>query len=274
MVGAVGGADVVVGDELLAELVHLGAVEHAPRAKLGRAVLLEGGVFGNGERQDQPALLAVFMDGRNLVVDHVARSGVLDLDAAHAHLATLGLGEAGDGLNQLFLAVAVDARNAHDLAGMHREAEALDGLDAALILNMQVGDLEDGLAGLGGLLVHGKVDVVAHHHVGKLLFGHVVHVHLVHVLAATDDGAGLGGRLDLLELVGDDDDRLAGAGEVAHDLDQALDLLRGQHGGGFVEDQDVPRRGRAPSGSPRAAACPRRCPRSWHRGQLPGRIGR
>ena len=42
-----------------------------------------------------------------------------------------------------------------------------------------------------------------------------------------------------MQLVGDEDDGLAVGAHVAHDLEQAVRLLRGQNGGRLVEDQDL-----------------------------------
>ena len=43
----------------------------------------------------------------------------------------------------------------------------------------------------------------------------------------------------LVQLVGDEDDGLAVGAHVAHDLEQAVRLLRGQNSGRLVEDQDL-----------------------------------
>lgn len=168
------------------------------------------------------------------MVYDVARRGVLDLLAVDGDGAALGTGEAGYSLDQLLLAVAVDARDAYDLACAHGEVEVAHGLDTALVLNHQVVDAEDLLAGIGGRLLYNQVDVVAHHFLRKLLLVHPCDVDRADVLAAADDGAGVGGGFDLLELVRDDDDRLALGGEATHDLDQAVDLLWGEDGGGLV----------------------------------------
>ena len=37
----------------------------------------------------------------------------------------------------------------------------------------------------------------------------------------------------------DEDDRLAARRQLSHDLEELLCLLRGEHGGGLVEDEDV-----------------------------------
>ena len=57
--------------------------------------------------------------------------------------------------------------------------------------------------------------------------------------AAPDHGDPVGDGLDLFELVGDEDDRLAGVGERAHDREQLVGLLRGEHRGRLVQDQQV-----------------------------------
>ena len=49
----------------------------------------------------------------------------------------------------------------------------------------------------------------------------------------------VGDRHDLRELVGDEEDALALLGEILHDRHQLVDLLRREHGGGLVENQDL-----------------------------------
>ena len=44
---------------------------------------------------------------------------------------------------------------------------------------------------------------------------------------------------DSVELVGDDDQGLAVGLHVAHDGEQLVRLLRGQHGGGLVQNQNI-----------------------------------
>ena len=49
----------------------------------------------------------------------------------------------------------------------------------------------------------------------------------------------VGHRHDLAQLVGDQDDRLALVAQRAQDAEQVVGLLRGQHAGRLVEDQDA-----------------------------------
>ena len=57
--------------------------------------------------------------------------------------------------------------------------------------------------------------------------------------AAADHRDPVGDRADLAQLVGDEDDRLAGLLELAHDLHQLVGLLGRQHRGRLVEDQHL-----------------------------------
>ena len=77
-------------------------------------------------------------------------------------------------------------------------------------------------------LVDVEVDAAADHHGGKLVLRDLFNVHCAYVLAQTDDGAVVRGLLDLLELVGDDDNALAVGGEAVHYPDEVDDLLRRQ----------------------------------------------
>ena len=63
-----------------------------------------------------------------------------------------------------------------------------------------------------------------------------------HALALAQNCTAVCHSHDLVELVGNEQDGLALLLEPAHDLHQFVDLLRGQHSGGFVKDQDVYKR--------------------------------
>ena len=58
-------------------------------------------------------------------------------------------------------------------------------------------------------------------------------------LPSAEDGDPVGDLEDLVELVGDEDDRGAPVDQRAHDRDELLGLLRRQDRRGLVEDQDV-----------------------------------
>ena len=150
------------------------------------------------------------------------------------------------GFQKLGLTVAGDTGNADDLAGPEIETDLLDPGHAGPVDDGQVFDLEQGIARRGGRLLHAQQDLAADHHFGQLFLGG-----LRRRLGA-DHGAGahdrhpVGHVHDLLQLVGDQQDRLTLFLEAAQNAEEVVGLLRRQDGGRLVEDQSLPRRGRAP----------------------------
>lgn len=90
----------------------------------GLPVVFDHHVLRHRKAQHQPALVAVLMDGADAVVEHVARRRVLNFGAVDHDPAPVAAGQAGDRLDELLLAVAVDAGNAEDLALVHVQGEA------------------------------------------------------------------------------------------------------------------------------------------------------
>ena len=91
---------------------------------------------------------------------------------------------------------------------------------------------------VGGVLVDDQLDRAADHHRGELGVAGLG-VGLADDLAEADDGDPVGDLADLAELVGDEDDGLPGLLELAHDVHQLVGLLRGEHRGGLVEDEQL-----------------------------------
>ena len=162
-----------------------------------------------------------------------------DVHAAHGDRAA-GRGlQTGYGIYQLALAVAVNARDADDLPRVYLEAHVLD---CVVLVDLggdgEVLHIQNHLARVRLALGDRKFHVTAHHHPGQLCLGGVRDVHGADVLALAQDGAAVGHRHDLVELVGDEEDGLSLRREIAHDLQQLLDFLWRQYGGGFVENQN------------------------------------
>ena len=201
--------------------------------------VLENEVILDGEVQHQTVFLAVGRDRGYAVLEAESGGPVEHVGAVYQHLALRSLAQAGDDFDKLGLAVAVDAGDAYDLAAPHLEVETLDDFDAAIVQTVQIlyvqHDITGGLFGLVDL----ESDLAADHHRGQIVFVHLFHVHGVDVLAHADDGAEVGGFLDLLELVCDDDNALAVLDKIVHDGDELRDLLRGEGGGRLIQDQDV-----------------------------------
>ena len=77
------------------------------------------------------------------------------------------------------------------------------------------------------------------HHVRHFLRVGVLGEHVAHELAVAQHGHAVAERLDLVHLVRDDDDGLAVVAHAAQDGEELVRLLRGEHGGRLVEDEDV-----------------------------------
>ena len=87
-------------------------------------------------------------------------------------------------------------------------------------------------------LLDAKHDIASDHHAGEALLVARARRRLAHHPAVAHDGDPVGERHDLVELVGDDDDREPLVDELANDLEELGDLLWSQNRGGFVEDED------------------------------------
>ena len=111
---------------------------------------------------------------------------------------------------------------------MHLEIEALQDLDATVVLRVEILHLYDDTTGLHLLLVDLVGDLTADHHRRKVILADIGDTDGVDVLTTADDRTVVGRLLDLLQLMRDEDDRLAGGGEVMDDVHKLVDFLRGQ----------------------------------------------
>ena len=161
----------------------------------------------------------------------------------------LGVGEddlpAGDGLQarnglqQFPLAAARDARNAQDLAAVGGEGHVLEHLDALAVDAAEALDLQAGLHIHRLAAVDIEGDLLAHHHFRQAALGGVAGIDGGDMLALAQDGHPVRHRQHLVQLVGDDDDGLAVRLHAAQHVEQAVDLLGRQHGGGLIQDEDI-----------------------------------
>ena len=179
----------IVGlDQLLRKGPHLFSVDPPARRELIRAVFLHDGIFIDGKAQDQAVLVAVRRNGRHTAVDAVLGIFVLDLLSAENDLA-LALFEVVDRLHELLLAVAVDAGDADDLAAPHLQIEILDSVDALLVLDIEVLDIQDDILRFGRRLVHDQLDGMADHHGRQVILRDTLDRDRIDVFAAADDRA-------------------------------------------------------------------------------------
>ena len=162
-----------------------------------------------------------------------------DVLAAERDLAAGRLFETGERVDKLALAVAVDTGDADDLAAPGSKGNAFHGIVfVQLRRHGEVFNLQHRLAGLGGRLVHHELHRAADHHAGELFLRRLARVDGADVLALAQNGHAVGDLHDLVELVGDKEDALALFRQPAHDLHELFDLLRCEHGGRLVKDED------------------------------------
>ena len=167
-------------------------------------------------------------------------AGIGNVLPQEANAAAGGLFQTSQTKNQLALAVALDAGHADDLAPAHRKAHIPDGI----FFMHAAGDnqmlyIQHSFSRHLRLFLHSKTDVMAHHQAGQFFLGGIGNVHRAHISALAQHGAAIRHRHDLVELVGDEQDALALFFEPAHDLHELFDLLRGQHGGRLIENQNI-----------------------------------
>ena len=183
-------------------------------------------------------LVAVFGDVAHAHGAALADGRMSDILSAQGNTAGHQRFQPGEAVDQLRLAVAVNPGNADDLAPPHLEGHVLHS-----VVLMDLGGhghvlhIQHHISGMGGLLFHMEVHAAAHHHGRQLLRGGVSGI--ADVLALAKHGAAIRHRHDLRQLVGDKEDGFALRRQILHDLHQLVDLLRGQHGGRFVENQDL-----------------------------------
>ena len=123
--------------------------------------------------------------------------------------------------------------------------------------DLEVADLEHRLLGLRRRLVDAQQDLAADHQPRQRLLGRALGRHGVDPLAAPQHGDAVGDLEHLVELVRDEDDAGAVRLQRLEDAEEVARLLRGEHGGRLVEDEDPRAAVAARAGSPRAAACRR-----------------
>ena len=159
----------------------------------------------------------------------------------HQDAAVLGMTLAGQGLDQLALAVAGDAGHADDLAGPDIQRQPVDRALADIVGDRQAFDAQHRLARHAGLALdqHAGFAPADHH------LGHGVVVELggrprAHELAAAQHRHRVAEGIHLAELVSDGDDgELLLLGELLQRRQHLVGLVRRQHRGRLVEDQQV-----------------------------------
>ena len=187
-----------------------------------------------GHEGEADAQLTDLQGGAVAEVDQLTRLGVEVGD-----LTAVEVLEARDGLQQLALTRARDARDAQDLAAAGGEAHVVQELDPLVAGAGYMGNGQSVARILGLRPCDVQAYLLADHHFGQHILVGLGGIDGTDVLAAAENGHAVGECQDLVELMGDDDDRFPVVPHTAQDREQHLGLLGSQHGGGLVQNQDV-----------------------------------
>ena len=179
--------------------------------------------------------------------------------------------EAGENFAELALAIARNAGDAENLAGMEVEIDVLQSRDAALVAAGHAPQRQDRRLRRGRrratlLMIVAKDDFSPDHQPRQHAMIAIDRVLGRDLLPTAEDGDAIGDLENLVELVADEDDGVAAGAKVAERVKKLLRLGRGQHRGRLVEDQDARVARRARGGSRPAAARRRKGPRRGRRG--------
>ena len=214
-------------------------MEEAVRRERLLRVVVQHEVLGERELEYEPAPVPVLRDVTQPVLEERVRARAGQVLAGDGDRARARLAQAGDRVDQLGLPVAVDAGDRDDLAGADAERHAANRLEAAIVVDVKVVDLQQHVARLRRRLVDAKQHVAADHHPRQQRLGRARAVDRVDLAPAPQHGDAVGDLEHLVQLVRDEDDGHPLCDEALEDLEQLHRLLRRQHRGRLVEDQDV-----------------------------------
>ena len=120
-------------------------------------------VLGDRELEHEAPALAVLGNVADSGIQHLPGARLVQLLVADPNRTALDLRQPRDRVDQLGLAVAVDARDTDDLARVHLERHAAHLLDPAVVADVEVLHGQRDLAGLPRRLVDAQEHLAADH---------------------------------------------------------------------------------------------------------------
>ena len=215
-------------------------MQEAVALKLRMEVALEHEVVFQRIIQNEAVLMAILRNMAEPRLVAFADGHVRDVPIVEENLAAVWLEQAGERIDQFALAVAVNARDADDFAAVHVEGDIVDHRLAVLLaLDGQVLHRQHAFPRLERRFFHDELHLAANHHLAQFFLAGVGHIDRADVLALAQHGAAIRHGLDLVELVGDEEDGFAFFGQLLHNLHQLFDFLRREHGGRLVENEHL-----------------------------------
>src|SRR3990170_6953472 len=147
----------------------------APQAEPAEAGVLrladvgEDEVLGQGEVEHETVALAILRDVPEPGVQRSARARVRHVLPGDDDAAPRRMADAGNRVDELRLAVAVDPGDADDLAAAHLERDAPDGLEPAVVEDAQALHLEQDLPRARRALLHLQEHLATDHEAREAL---------------------------------------------------------------------------------------------------------
>ena len=174
--------------------------------------------------------------GKRFVIEG---NGKVLFRAVEDDLAILKALEPRDGLKQLTLTRARDARDTEHLTRSCGKADVIKHLDAVGAGHVQAAHLKTVADVFGHRAVDVQLDLLSDHHFGQLLLVRFGGVDGGDMLTLTQDGYAIRDLHNLVELMGDDNDRFPVRTHGAQNVKEGTDLLRRQDRRRLVQDQDI-----------------------------------
>ena len=231
-------ADIKLRNQSFRLLIHARVPQKAVPLDGRLVVIFERQVFGQVIIKHQPVPVPVLGNVRKSAIVARADGSVRHIATGDGYRARGDGHKPGDRARQFALAIAIHARDAHDLTAAHGKTHIVHRVFAVRPLHAQPAHFQRYFARMRGRFFHDKVHFVPHHHFGKGFLAGGLYVHGADAAALAQNRAAIGDLLDFVELVGDEDQALALGGEALHDFHQFADFLRREHSGGFIEDED------------------------------------
>ena len=238
--GALAAAHVILLNQSGGIGLHGGAFDKTVLLKFRLPITLQNKVVCQRKVQHQAVLVAILRNVAHAQLGALTNGGACDILPFQGDGTGGGFFKTGQTINQLGLAVPLDAGNADDLPGAHLKIHALDGVVLVCLAgHHKTLDVQNDLARLAGLFLNGKIDIAPDHHTGQLLLGGIGNIYGADIAALLQNGAAVGNGHDFVQLVGDEQDALALGLETAHDLHQFVDFLRRKDGGRLIKNQNL-----------------------------------
>ena len=163
------------------------------------------------------------------------------IPAVYEYSSSGGFPQAGNGVYQLCLPVAVNSGNTDNLTAPYLKAHVIYhqlGMAFHMGFHGNMLCLQHGPARRCRSLFNRQTHLAAHHHLRHLFLGNGSHVHGAYVFSPPQYRTPVRHCLDFIQLMGDEKNGLAFRHQASHDFHELVDLLGRQNRCGLVKYHD------------------------------------